>query len=50
LAKYEQSAYLIEIASHVLLFFQCFGMLQVRGMRFNYANDLVVLRSCQWHS
>jgi len=28
------------------VFFQRFGMLQVWEMRFNCANDLVVLRSC----
>jgi len=28
------------------MFFQCFGLLQVRGMRFHCANDLVGVRSC----
>jgi len=27
------------------VFFQCFGLLQVRGMRFHCANGLVGLRS-----
>jgi len=46
LSTCEQNTYLIEIASLALLFFQCFGMLQVRGIRFHFANDLVLLRSC----
>jgi len=28
------------------MLFQCFGMLQVREMRFHCSNDLVVLRTC----
>jgi len=46
LSTYEQNTYLIEIAFLALLFFQCFGMLQVRRVRFHCANGLVVLRSC----
>jgi len=46
LSTYEQNTYLIEIASLTFVFFQCFGMLQARGMRFHCANVLVVVRSC----
>jgi len=32
--KFYQNTYLIQIASLVFMFFQCFGLLQVRGMKF----------------
>ena len=46
LSKYEQNACVMGTASLALLFFQCFGMFKVRGMRFHCANSLVVQRSC----
>jgi len=45
LLKYEQNTYLIQIDSLVFVFFQCFGLLQVRGMRFHCANGTAQLRT-----